>query len=171
MAQVDALNLFALNVSVAAAAGTANIGNQIDLAQPNPSGTQNIVSPGDVGIGEAVYLVILANTGPIVASSAGTIAFRLVSDSTASIATDGSATLHWQSKSFVTAVAGSQDIKDGSVIAVIALPQQGGASTYERFLGVQAVIATTTVSAGAVTAYLTFDAPPGSAVIYPDAVN
>ena len=88
--------------------------------------------------------------------SAGTIAYQLVSDDTASIAVNGTQTIHATSKAFVTGASGAtaNKTKAGDVAWVIALPQ---GVTYERYLGVQYVIGTTTTTAGKVNAFLTCD--------------
>lgn len=137
---------FADAVSVAAAAGTHNIGDVIDLSVAR-----------DVGNGEPVYLVITVDTEIITGGSAGTIKFQLVSDGTDTIATDGSATIHYASRLFVTDDAGANDaaLSAGAVPVVVALPQEG--QVYERYLAVQAVIATTTTTAGKINAFLTHD--------------
>lgn len=148
---LDALTTFGEDFDVTEAAGTYNFTNQIDLG----------AEQRDIGNGKVIYLVISVSGGDdgiITGGSAGTIAFRLVSDASASIATDGSATLHWQSKSFVTDGADANELKQGDKVC-IAIPLEDPA--YERYLGVQAVIATTTVTEGTVDAYLTYDAPKG----------
>lgn len=135
-------------VSVAAIASTALIGDQIDLSAVHR----------DIGVGEPLYLVITVDTEIITGGNAGTIQFSLVSDATAAIAIDGSATVHWTSKLFVTddAAANDAQMNAGGVIAVVALPQEG--AVYERYLGLLAIIATTTVTAGKINAFLTHDA-------------
>lgn len=150
---------FADAVSVAAAASTALIGDVIDLGA---------ASPGDIGNGEPMYLVITTDTEIITGGVAGTIGFQLASDAQAAIATDGSATVHIDTGTFVTDDAGANDdeLNAGGVIAVIALPAQG--KVYERYLGILAVIGTTTVTAGAINAFLTAD--PHGWVAQPDAL-
>lgn len=137
---------FADAVSVAAAAGTANIGDVIDLSVAR-----------DVGNGEPLYLVITVDTEIITGGTAGTIQFLLVSDGTDTIATNGTATTHYASRLFVTDDAAANDaaLSAGAVPVVVALPMEGQA--YERYLAVQAVIATTTVTAGKINAFLTRD--------------
>jgi hypothetical protein len=137
---------FADAVSVAAAAGTANIGDVIDLSVAR-----------DVGNGEPMYLVISVDTEIITGGSAGTIAFQLVSDSTDTIATNGTQTVHFKSRDFVTDDAAANDaaLSAGAFPVIVALPMEGQA--YERYLAVQAVIATTTVTAGKINAFLTHD--------------
>jgi len=137
---------FADATSVAAAAGTALIGNVIDM---------EVVR--DVGNGQPVYCVITVDTEIITGGNAGTIRFELVSDSTASIATDGTASIHWASDLFVTDDSAANDtiMNAGQQIACFALPTEG--KVYERYLGILAVIATTTVTAGKINAFLTLD--------------
>lgn len=137
---------FADATSVAAAAGTALIGDVIDL---------EVVR--DIGAGEPLYLVITTDTEIITGGTAGTINFKLASDAQAAIATDGSATVHFQTKDYVTddAAANDAQLNAGGVIAVVALPMEG--AVYERYLGILATIATTTVTAGKINAFLVKD--------------
>lgn len=143
---LDERNEFADAVSVAASAGTANIGDVIDLSVAR-----------DIGNGEPMYLVINVDTEIITGGSAGTIAFQLVSDASGTIATDGSQTVHFKSRDFVTDDAAANDaaLSAGAFPVVVALPMEGQA--YERYLGVQAVVGTTTVTAGKINAFLTHD--------------
>lgn len=154
---LDKLTEFADAVSVAAGTGTALIGNQIDLGSIGR----------DIGNGEPIYLVILASTGIITGGAAGTIQFSLASDSTAAIDTAGGATVHFTTKAFVTDDDALNELDAGAVIACVALPLQG--PTYERYLGILCTIGTTTVTAGAIDAFLTLD--PRGWKAYPDAQN
>lgn len=154
---LDERNEFADATSVAAAAGTALIGDVIDLGSTSR----------DIGQGQPLYLVITTDTEIITAGSAGTIKFQLASDSTASIATDGSATVHFDTGTLVTDDAAANDsrLNAGGVIAAVALPM----GTYERYLGILATVATTTVTAGKINAFLTTDVSKWQA--YADATN
>lgn len=142
---LDERNEFADAVSVAAAAGTALIGDVIDLG-----GTSQ-----DIGNGEPLYVVIQTDTEIITGGSAGTIQFKVSSDAQAAIATDGSATDHLISASLVTddAAANSAALNAGGTILAAALPP----GTYERYLGILCIIGTTTVTAGKINAFLTHD--------------
>lgn len=142
--------------SVAAAAGTALLGSQIDLLAAN-------LDPGN---GEPLYLVITVDTSIITGGSAGTIEFLLVSDDSASIAIDGSATIHWRSHDFVTDDAALNALDAGDRIVV---PLPSGEPAYERYLGLLAIITTTTVTAGAISASITRD--PYGQTHRPDATN
>jgi len=153
----DKLTTFCNGVSVAGAAGTALIGDVIDL--------QNL---RDLGPGTPVYLVMSCETSIITGGAAGTITFKLASDSTAAIATDGSATEHFVTGAFVTDDAALNDLDAGSKIVAVQLPHEF-ADTYERYLGILAVVGTTTVTAGAIDAFLTRDVSAWKA--YADAVN
>lgn len=142
--------------SVAATAGTALVGSQIDLQSTGI----------DLGTGEPLWLVIRATTEIITGGSAGTIVFKLASDSTASIAVDGSATEHIISPTYVTddSAANSDALNAGGNIIVAPLPT----GSYERYLGLLVVTAVTTTTAGAVDAFITTNPPKWRA--YPDAL-
>lgn len=136
---------FADATSVAASAGTALIGDVIDLGS-----TSNYPANG-----EPLYLVIQTDTEIITAGAAGTIQFFLASDAQAAIATDGSATVHLSSASLVTddAAANSAALNAGGTILMAALPM----GTYERYLGILCTTGTTTTTAGKINAFLTKD--------------
>lgn len=153
---LDERNEFADAVSVAAAAGTALIGDVIDLGSASR----------DIGSGQPVYLIIQTDTEIITGGSAGTIKFQLASDSTADLAT--SATIHLDTGTLVTDDAAANDarLNAGGLIFSAPLPQ---GAVYERYLGILAVIGTTTVTAGKINAFLAFDQPPAQRA-YPDAM-
>lgn len=155
---LDERTEFADAVSVANAAGTDLIGDVIDM---------EVVR--DIGNGQPVYLVITTDTEVITGGVAGTIKFQLASDAQAAIATDGTATVHFDTGTMVTDDAALNDarLNAGGVIAVIALPLEG--AVYEQFLGILAVVATTTVTAGNINAFLTLD--PYGWKAHADAVN
>jgi hypothetical protein len=135
---------FADAVSVAAAAGTALIGDVVDLG----------VVPRDIGNGEDTYLVISVATA-IIAASAGTVRFLLVSDAQTAIAVDGSATVHYDSGTFASNVLASTEMPAGRTLVTVALPREG--KVYERYLGVLCIIASQTITAGAIDAFITKD--------------
>lgn len=157
MALIDKRLEMADGESVAGSAGVALIGDQIDLDVAR-----------DVGIGTPLYVVIQCATSIITGGAAGTIKFQLVSDASASIATNGDATVHFDTGTFVTDGDDANELDAGDLIAVFPLPRQGNA--YERFLGILATIATTTVTAGAINAFIT-EVPPSGWTAYPDADN
>lgn len=156
---MDELLEFADAASVAAAAGTALIGDVIDRGSV----------ARDLGQGEPIYLVITVGTEIITGGNAGTIVFALASDAQEAIATDGSASIHWQSASLVTddAAANSALLSAGAVLAIVALPWEG--VVYERYLGILCTIGTTTVTAGTINAFLTKE--PGKWRAYEQGVN
>lgn len=133
---------FADAVSVAGSAGTALIGDVIDTQE----------STGDMSTSENLYLVVRASAAIVTASSTGTFKVALASDAQAAIATDGSATVAFESRSFATGV-GAAGIKAGTLLAVIEVPMM----THERYMGILATIGTTAVSAGSIDAFLTTD--------------
>lgn len=125
------------------AAGTYNLGDIYDTQMAS-------TSPNDLGLGEALWLVVRVATGITVASSTGTVQVKLVSDATTTIATDGSATQHVASAAVATSTTA---IAAGTVLLAVALPS----GTYERYLAIQQVTGTTAINAGAVDAFLTHD--------------
>jgi hypothetical protein len=161
MAIMDERLEFADAASVAAAAGTALIGDVLDLS----------TVARDIGTGEPLFLVISVDTEIITGGSAGTIQFILASDAQAAIATDGSATAHYTSRAFVTddAAANDTQMNAGQYPVVIALPPEG--PVYERYLGILCVIGTTTVTAGKINAYLTLDPPRNVNRVYAEGAN
>lgn len=145
-------------------AGTYLLGSQIDTgALFNGATSGKNFGPGEPD----VYLVISTGATEIItAGAAGTVQFKLASDSTAAIATDGSATEHLLSPVLVSDDAAANDdrLNAGGQILVACLPY----GTYERFLGILQVTGTTALSAGTLNAYLTLNPPYHHA--YPDAL-
>lgn len=128
--------------------GTLVVGDVVDLgATPTLK---------NIGGGEPIYLVIQIDTTLVGATS--TSEFKLVSDSTADLAT--SPTLHYTSGALpvATTVAGYQ-------VCVVPLPSQ---ATYERYLGVTVTSAVANTTAGKVNAFLTLTPPAWLAL--PDAL-
>jgi hypothetical protein len=157
---MDERTEFADATSVAAAAGTALIGDVLDLGSV----------ARDIGEGEPVWFIITCDTEIITGGTAGTVKFQLVSDAQAAIATDGTATVHLDSGTFVTddAAANDTQLNAGEVIFAAPLPRQG--KVYERYLGVLCVTATTTTTAGKINAFLTLEQPHGKK-LYAEGVN
>lgn len=145
---------FADATSVAAAAGTALIGDVVD------SGSV----ARDLGNGEEIYLVISVATA-IIAAAPGTVKFQLVSDAQAAIAVDGSATVHYDSGTFASNVIATTEMPAGKTLVAVALPREG--KIYERYLGILCITAAATTTAGAIDAFLTKD--PKGVKMYPRA--
>jgi hypothetical protein len=142
----DNRTTFASAVSVAAAAGTAVFGNYIDrTTTPNFDQAR-------------LYLVIWCTTAIITGGSAGTVQFDLIS----SAATSGSSPdLHIQTPLFVTGTASVAPLTAGSLIWLQELPRGSGVlglGAYLRYIMMQCVTATTTTTAGAVSAFLSLEA-------------
>jgi hypothetical protein len=154
---LDERTEFADAVSVAQTAGTYNLGDVIDTSVVR-----------DMGQGQPVYLVLTVDTEVITGGVAGTIQFQLVSDAVTTPDTS-TATKHLYSPVYTTDDAGanSPELNAGGVPWIVALPAEG--EQYERYVGVQYVVATTTTTAGNVNAFLTLD--PYGWKSYPDAVN
>lgn len=141
---LDELTEIADATSVAASAGTAVIGDVIDL-----EGTSQ-----DIGLGEPMWIICQVDTA-IVAAGSGTIQFFVVSDSLSTLgsATVASCTTHFSTSALATATSTPAGQTAGSVLFATRLP----AGTYERYLGVLCTIASQTVSAGKVNIFLTRD--------------
>lgn len=162
MAILDERLEFCDNVDIAAAAGTALVGDVIDL------GAAGV----DLGNGQPLYLVIrTGSTEIITGGSAGTVQFTLASDAQAAISTDGTATEHVLTELFVTddAAVNDTELNVGELIYSAPIPLATGGG-YERYLGILCITATTTTTAGTINAYLTFD-PPTTKKTYADAIN
>jgi len=146
----DSRNEFADAVALnTGAAGTYLIGSQIDVSLAGVA-----LAPGNIGTIDDMYLVISVDTG-IAAASAGTVQFKLVSDDSAAIAVNGTATEHLTTPAFVTGSGTSTGtLKAGTTLYVAELPK---AFNYERYLGLLQLTGTTAISAGKVNAFITGD--------------
>ena len=133
------------------AAGSYLLGDQIDTG----SVARDLGESAD-----DLYLVLQVDTTATSGGSA-TVAFHLASDSTASVATDGSATYHFSTSAIPVAT-----LVAGYVIAIVALPK---GKTYERYLGILQTTAVAALTAGKINAFLTNDASNWRH--YPDASN
>lgn len=149
---LDERNEFADAVSVAAAAGTAVIGDVIDLNSTSiaPNTTTNLE-------GSDMYLVLQTDTEVITGGAAGTIQFFLVSDSLATLGAGvvAGCTTHYATAALVTDDAALNDarLNAGGLIYCGKLPH----GSYERYLGILCTVATTEVTAGKINAFLTSD--------------
>jgi len=141
----DARTTFASAVSVAASAGTAVIGNYIDRTiTPNVDQAR-------------LYLVIFCTTAIITGGSAGTVQIDLIT----SAATAGtSPNIHIASPIWVTGSASVAPLTLGSLMLLAELPRGSGIvglGAYLRYMMIQVVTATTTTTAGAISAFLSLE--------------
>jgi hypothetical protein len=145
---LDIRSTFASDVSIAAAAGEAIIG---DVMPMDTTGMNlgNAMTP--------VYLVV-GITEAVVSAGAATVQFKLYSHSTATV-TSGV-------EHFASAAIPKADLTVGEIAVAIILPQ----GDYGAYLGVSAVTAVATTTAGKINAHLTMDAPNGWKA-YPDAIT
>jgi hypothetical protein len=153
----DKLTTFATDMDCSQAAGTYNFTDVIDSSTIR-----------DLGNGQPVYLICVCTggaSGIITGGNAGTIRFQVVSDSTSTIDTAGAQSVHLMSKEFVTDDAALNEINLGDVFWVVPLPTNG-VEPYERYVGLQLVVTTTTTTEGTVTAFLSLD--PTGWKAYPD---
>lgn len=144
---LDARNEFCDSVLLnTGAAGTYNIGNQIDLGATQRS----IGAPRT-----PLFLELMVTAGIRVAASTGTIQFQLVSDSTVAPSTDGTQSIHAVSRSVVTSTTSDVGLLAiGKVLMSLAVPLEGSVP-FERYVGIQQITGTTAISAGRVDAFLT----------------
>ena len=151
---LDERSEFADATTVAAAAGTALIGDVMDL------GTDGV---NDV---EGLYIVVAVDTEIATAGVAGTVQLHVVSDALATLGAGvvANCTTHVSSPLFVTgATTTNALLLAGKTLLQVALPK----GQYERYLGILCTTATTTTTTGKVNAFLTptpvtqksFDAP------------
>ena len=180
---LDTLAEFCDATSVAAAAGTAIVGNVMDLGAL-PANVFNGSTAGlhNLSGGETIYLVLEISTQIITAGAAGTVYFSLVSAPTATITTNG--ITHATSVSVVTddaaainalidtditnaapdlthvtnqtplaATSSSWHSRLAAYLPVLIMPLPS--HRYRRYLGITATTVTTTTTAGAINAYLT----------------
>ncbi len=131
-------------------AGTYLLGDQIDLTLAR-----------GIGSGEPVWFVITVDTAATSGGSA-TGVFTLASDASASIATDGSATVHLATSAIAVA-----SMTAGATLFAASLPLEG--NVYERYLGVLQTTAVAAFTAGKINAFLTHDVSRWKA--YADASN
>ena len=132
-----------------AGTSTYNVGSSVDSSVAR-----------DLGNGQPIYCVIQVTTA--VAGTSSTVVFALRSDSSATLAVDGSATTHWRSEAIAeaTLVAGFE--------LVFPIPL-GPDIAYERYLGIQITVGAAALSAGAINAFLTMD--PYGWKAYPEGSN
>lgn len=117
--------------------------------------TGSVPTLKDIGTGEPVYLVLTIDEA-VTSNGSATVAFTLLSDSTANLAT--SATTHWTSGDIAKAT-----LVEGYKM-VVALPP----GNYERYMGIFAETKVQTLNAGKVSAALVHGAPKWAAL--PDAL-
>ncbi len=147
---LDERNEFFDNEDITGATGTALVGDVIDLERAD-----------NIGFGDYAMLVVSIDTEVDSTGDAATVQFILASDSTAAIATDGSATEHFTSRAFT-----ETELAAGEIVVRARMPQ---GSDYEQFLGILVVTAGETTTAGNASAYLVSDASGWAA--YPDSAN
>ena len=124
----------------------------------------DLTSNRDIGQGHAIYLVIQVTT----AFAGGTsYKFVLASDSSATIAVDGTETRHWESDTFTQAQM-TAGMTFGFALPFGDTARGEDTAGYERFLGILLTDVGSSTS-GAINAFLTPD--PYGWTTYPDANN
>ncbi len=148
---MDKLSEFCDAVAASTAGtGTYALGSQYDLG----------VATRDIGQGQPLYLVISVDTA-FTSGGSATVQFQLVSDAQDPPAADGTETIHIETQDFpvATLVAGYK----------IVHPLPMGDLDYERYVGMQTIIATAALTAGKINAFLTLD--PSGWKAYPEGTN
>jgi len=132
---------------------TVNVGDVIDLRQTGR----------DIGTGASMLFLVIQVASAITSGGAATVSFLLSSDSTSTLAVNGTQTIH-----FTSAVIPVASLVAGYTL-VVPLPY-GINVTYERYLGVQVrENAALALTGGTINAFLTPDARSWKA--YADATN
>ncbi|GAB5471424.1 MAG: hypothetical protein Kilf2KO_44540 [Rhodospirillales bacterium] len=149
MAYIDANLLFSEEQAETTTA-THNSDNVVDLS-----------TTADFGSGEPLYLVVRC-TESVTSAGAASVTVQLVSDNTASSATNGTQSVHLRSDAIPKA-----SLTAGATVFQAPLPSDA-AVPYERYLAVQYVIASAALTAGKFTAYIAKDA--GAYSHYPNAI-
>lgn len=130
------------------AAGTYNIGNVIDTRSFGSGGSTytdpNVTKDFE---GSELYLMIQIDTTATSGGSA-TAQFQLVSDSTSTISTDGTQSIHYIGPAVAVA-----SLTAGYLYCCVPLPR----GSYERYVGVQQVTAVAAFTAGKINAFLVDD--------------
>lgn len=139
MAIIDKLTEFCDAVSMDQETGTFLMGNQIDLG----------TTVRDVGQGYPLYLVMRWTVTPTDGGDSATATFSLVSDASASIATNGTATVHAVSPALL-----KTQMTAGTYYNLVV---PSGGLAYERYLGILMTVGTAGFDAGSFDAWLSKD--------------
>jgi len=155
MAYIDSQNKFANAASIAAAAGTAVIGDNFDTSATVPASGAVVAGAGqgrNMGVGEPLFGHILVTTALVQASTDGTVIFQLVSAATTTLTS--SPRVHWASETYTDGASpsgGADLLAIGNLIEFIVPPDD---KTWLRYIGFLCVTGVQTSSAGAVTIWI-----------------
>jgi len=152
MAIRDEFSTFGKNVDINSEPATIIFPNSIDLG----------VTGRDPGNGKPVYVNFAVTEAFTDGGDSATATFKVISDSTADLAT--SATVHLVTPGYLKAA-----LALGNTFS-FQLPEGVSVNTYERYLGVEVVVGTAGFDAGMITAWLSPDPVQGWKA-YADAVN
>lgn len=144
----DKRTTFAESTAIGGSTGRRLVGDVIDLGNAR-----------DIGVSD-IWLYLLVAVSATSGGSA-TVQFELASDAQAAIATDGSATVH-----LTSATWDFDDLDAGVQVMAVKLPLEADGAPYERYLGILANVGTAALTAGSITAFLTFHPPVRK--IYPN---
>lgn len=144
----DKRTTFAEEGAIGGSTGRRLVGDVIDLGEAR-----------DIGVSDIWLYVLMTVAGT--SGGSATMQLELASDAQAAIATDASATVHLTSPSFAVA-----DLTAGKQLMAMKLPLEVDGEPYERYLGILANVGTAALTAGSLTAFLTFHPPVRK--IYPN---
>lgn len=153
MAILDNLLYFANNFDLDQEAGSYLFTNQIDLG----------LAARDIGIGNPLFLNMVVTEAFTDGGDSATLTLQVRSDDSASIHASTSS-VHFQSKAFL-----KEELTLGTKMSFI-LPPMGDNEPYERYLGLQGVVATAGFDAGMITAWVGLE-PISGWKAYADAAN
>lgn len=153
MAIMDVLALFGEDFDLDQEAGSYLFTNQYDLG----------VAGRDIGVSHNLYLNMVVTEAFTDGGDSATVTFQLRSDDSASINATTSS-LHFQTKPFL-----KTELTLGQKLS-FPIPIGLDAEPYERYLGLQAVVATAGFDTGMVTAWLGLE-PISGWKAYADASN
>jgi hypothetical protein len=149
---VDKFLEFCDATDVSAAAGTALVGDVIDLTTIG----LDLNAPN-----QGLFLVVQVTTA-FTSGGSSTNQFKIVTDAAAAIATDGTATEH-----ALSSVLGKTTLAaDYQLVLPLA---RGAGGSYERYMGVLNVTAAATTTAGSINAFLSLSPP--AATLFAEAAN
>lgn len=134
----DARTTFVTDTAVGATTGTELVGDVI-----------NLKSAQDIGVGHPVYLHIYVTEAFDSTADGASVEFRLVSDASGSIATNGDATEH-----LTTGALGELSYPLGKHFT-FTVPM--GGPPMEQYLGLLAVTSGEALTAGKISAFIALD--------------
>lgn len=152
---LDALLQFDNAVSLAIAAGTQNSTNVIDFGGPAIPALANLQGARDMGIGDDPALKLLVQvTTTFTSGGAGTLSVALQGATDNGAGAPAAFNTWWISPLFALAT-----LNQGSRLMDMDFPRPPDGIAMPRFVRLQYAVATATMTAGNVSAYIVLDRP------------